>query len=393
MSLRAFLRVTTLIVIVVTPLVAVGPVPDAGQDVRQAEVTVEERRTVMESGPGRPPFDVTRHVIPLDRIRGGGPPIDGIPALGMEEPPRFVDADEADWLEDDDLLMGVRLGEDARAYPLQILNWHEAVNDVFATAGGEPPAAGGELPVAVVYCPLCGSGTVVSRRVETDAGERVLTFGISGKLYNSNVLLYDVRALSLWSQFGQGAVTGPLAGTPLEMLPSRTIGLPLEQQDVRHTTWKSWRDRYPDTRVLARDGQIYPGSERARDYERDPYGRMPRRVGSRVVGTYDYHEEGTPLLFEPESRPEDAPIDDKARVLGLYFGDGHYKAYPLEALEKAGGEVTDTVNGRTVTVRYENEHSGTVTDADGRPVRAVHAYWFAWYAFHPETALYWPDGD
>lgn len=210
----------------------------------------------------------------------------------------------------------------------------------------------------------------------------------SGKLYNSNVLLYDTWTLSLWSQVAQGAITGSLAGTPLELLPSREIGIPLEQQDVRHTTWESWRGRYPDTLVLAREGQVYPEDGRARDYDRDPYGRMPRRV----VGSYDYHEEGTPLIFEPEHRPADGRLDDKARVLGVYFGDGHYKAYPLKAVKEAGGEVTDTVNGRTVTVRHENEQSGTVTDADGRPVRAVHAYWFAWYAFHPETELFWPEG-
>jgi len=358
----------------------------SGQDVRTAEVIVEDRRLVMESGPGRPPFDVTRHVIPLDRIRGGGPPIDGIPALGMEGPPRFIDAGQADWLDDDDLLMGVRLGDEARAYPLQILNWHEAVNDVF-------PTAAGDVPIAVVYCPLCGSGTVVDRRVETDAGEMTLTFGISGKLYNSNVLLYDTKTLSLWSQFGQGAVTGPLAGTPLEMLPSREIGVPIARQDVRHTTWEGWLEQFPETRVLAREGQSHPGAQGAQDYDRDPYGQLPRRVGRRVVDTYNYHQEGTPLMFEPEHRPNDAPIDDKARVLGLYFGDGHYKAYPLEALERAGGEVTDTVNGRTVTVRYENEQSGTVVDAGGQPVRAVHAYWFAWYAFHPDTELFWPEGS
>lgn len=111
----------------------------------QPLVVAETERKLLPSGPGRKPFDVTRHSIPLDEIRGGGPPIDGIPALGLTTPPRFIAAGEASWLDEDDRVIGVRLGGEARAYPLQILNWHEVVNDVFH------PREDLEEPVAVVY--------------------------------------------------------------------------------------------------------------------------------------------------------------------------------------------------------------------------------------------------
>lgn len=230
----------------------------------------------------------------------------------------------------------------------------------------------------------------MSRRVEIDGKPRVLHFGISGKLYNSNLLLYDVETYSLWSQFVSSAVSGPLAGSPHELLPSERLAVPLSEQEVGHTVWKDWRSKHPDTLVLAREGQEFPGGAE-RDYDRDPYSRVPRRAGGQVVGTYDYNKEGTPLMFEPRERPEDSPIGDKARVIGINFGDGHYKAYPLKALKRAGGSITDTVNGRTVVVRYENDYSASAVTPEGKPVRAIPTYWFAWYAFHPATELYWPS--
>lgn len=111
---------------------------------RYQEVIVEERQTIMESGPNRRPFDVTRHTIPLDEILGGGPPIDGIPALGLSAAPRFVPHEQAGWLEDDDRVIGVRLGEHVRAYPIKMLNWHEVANDAVTVEGSY-------VPFAVVY--------------------------------------------------------------------------------------------------------------------------------------------------------------------------------------------------------------------------------------------------
>lgn len=146
-------------------------------------------------------FELRRPLLPADEIVQGGPPRDGIPAL---DEPEFVDAGDARFLEPDDRILGISLGGSARAYPVRILNYHEIVNDRIGTE-----------PVVITYCPLCGSGMAFASEVDG----RLLTFGVSGLLYNSDVLLFDRQTESLWSQLRKQAVTGPLKGLNLEMLP------------------------------------------------------------------------------------------------------------------------------------------------------------------------------
>ncbi|MGH7253469.1 MAG: DUF3179 domain-containing protein, partial [Nitrospiraceae bacterium] len=180
-------------------------------------------------------FDLSKHSVPLDQIISGGPGKDGIPAILK---PVFVPASKAVFLNDDDRVLGLSLAGEAKAYPIKILNWHEIVND---TIGGRP--------VAVTYCPLCGSGIAIVTEVQ----RRRYTFGVSGLLYQSDLLMYDHQTESLWSQIAMEAVTGPLIGTKLTPL------------FLEHTAWGEWKAIHPTTLVLSTQTGY------ARNYDVDPY--------------------------------------------------------------------------------------------------------------------------
>ena len=144
-----------------------------------------------------------KHTVPLDKIVSGGPPQDGIPSI---DSPKFQSVQEADEiLEDSEFVLGLNINGDIRVYPLQILVWHEIVNDV---VGGKP--------IAVTYCPLCFTNQVFNR---TLIDGNIVEFGTSGKLYNSNLVMYDRKSNSLWSQaLGEGIV-GDYSGIKLEKIP------------------------------------------------------------------------------------------------------------------------------------------------------------------------------
>ncbi|MDZ7685377.1 MAG: DUF3179 domain-containing protein [Gammaproteobacteria bacterium] len=184
-------------------------------------------------------FELEDPLIPVDEIISGGPPRDGIPAINE---PTFVDPDEAGFMDEDDRVMGVVIDGVARAYPIKILNWHEAVNDKISTQH-----------FIVTYCPLCGSGMVFASNAGKDGR---LVFGISGLLYDSDVLLFDRNTESLWSQLMGKAVSGPLKGTDLPQLPAR------------HTTWGDWLERHPGSQVMSTETGF------GRSYERSPYERL-----------------------------------------------------------------------------------------------------------------------
>ena len=181
-----------------------------------------------------------------------------------------------------------------------------------------------------------------------------LTFGVSGKLYESNVLFYDHETESLWSQLREEAVTGPLTGTRLTALPART------------TTWKTWREQYPDTLVLS----IETGFQR-------PYDRPP----------YEAYENSPHPLFPVQHA--DPRLAAKAKLLGVSIA-GHHKAYPLKMLQQRPAPLEDRVGERKVKVVYDREaDSAHVVDAASEEVLpSVVAYWFAWATFHPDASLY-----
>ena len=281
-------------------------------------------------------FDLSGASGDMRPIEKGGPPKDGIPAIDQ---PKFVSA-AASRLADGDRILGITHGGVARAYPVRILNWHEVVNDTVA-----------QRAIVITYCPLCGTGMAFEPPQRTGSGG----FGVSGLLYNSDVLLYDRATLSLWSQILSAAITGPLKGTVLVQVP------------LTHTSWADWRARHPATQVLSADTGFQ------RDYARDPY------------AGYDKVQQ---LMFDVQHRDDRFPL--KEWVLGLRV-DGVAKAYPFSVLDKMvgrSGEFKDTVGQQRVRIRFDRTHrTAEAFDAQGRPLASTMAFWFAWVAFHPRTEV------
>jgi hypothetical protein len=281
-------------------------------------------------------FDLSDAAIPVHAIERGGPPKDGIPAIDR---PRFVAAQQAG-LSPQDRVLGLALDGAARAYPVRILNWHEVVNDRV-----------GERPIVVTYCPLCGTGMAF----EPPAAVAQQGFGVSGLLYNSDVLLYDRATQSLWSQILGIAVTGPLKGERLRSVP------------LTHTSWADWQRRQPETQILSTDTGY------RRDYTHDPYagyGQVQR------------------LMFDVQHRDGRFPL--KEWVLGIEV-DGAAKAYPFSALDRMlgpRGELRDRLAGLPLRIRYDRTHgTAEALDEQGRLMNGTMAYWFAWVAFHPRTEV------
>jgi len=276
-------------------------------------------------------FDLSDGLIPPEKIHHGGPPRDGIPSI---DNPKFITAAEAGFLKDDDRVMGVRRNGIAKAYPIRILNWHEIVNDTF-----------GDEAVLISYCPLCYSGMAFL----VQGTDFHLTFGVSGLLYNSDMLLYDRQTGSLWSQIKARAISGPLKGTVLPLLPSS------------HTTWRDWKSEYPDTLVLSTDTGFN------RNYNRSPY-----------LG----YGQSNQLFFPVEH--QNSQYRRKDLVLGVTIGDKQ-KAYPFPELEKQGLlQFEDEFAGEKLRIEWKPaENTARILDQDNNELPSLIAYWFAWHAFYP----------
>ena len=289
------------------------------------------------SGETKNGFDVTQHSVPLQDILSGGPPRDGIPAIMK---PNFGLVDTVSFLQDNDRILGIVGEEEAKAYPIKIMNWHEIVND---TLEGNP--------IVVTYCPLCGTGIGFKGMIR---GE-IATFGVSGLLYQSDLLMYDHQSESLWSQIAMESVAGRLTGEKLEPV------------FLEHTTWGEWRHAHPQTLVLLNNTGY------RRDYDRDPY-----------LG-YAQHAE---LMFPASD--VDPRYHAKEWILGIEI-KGTFKAYPFSELRKISGPVQDTVQGQTLTIRFNRStQSAIALDDRGKTFPSFMAYWFAWTAFHPNTSVFSP---
>lgn len=324
--------------------------------------------------------DGTRYLVEPARLRQGCP--SGQECIPAIDNPTYRPVDKADWIADEDLVIGIRMNGEARAYPLRILNVHEIVNTDI-----------GDRSIAVTYCPLCRSGLVFDREV---AGT-TLSFGVSGKLLNANLVMYDRETETYWSQLNGTAVVGPLVPTELEILPS-TI-----------TTWGEWRTQHPSTVVLSRNTGIYPPAT----YNSDPYAGYAdsNRVG---FGVQDV----------------DDRLGPKEIVYGVTIGNSS-RVYPESVVEREG-VINDVVGGVPVLVVADQQAGGVrvfVRTIDGEPIkftleggRLVDAaggewtfsgeaengpyagrelarlnshgiYWFAWSQFHPETDVYPTDAS
>ncbi len=257
-------------------------------------------------------------------IISGGPPPDGIPPL---DEPAFIDVvDALELLDDAEPVVAIDIDGDARAYPVQVMIWHEIVND---TVGG--------VPVSVTYCPLCNSA--VSYRREVRGIET--TFGTSGRLFASALVMYDRATESLWTHFDGQAVVGVLAGDQLEVVPSPLM------------SWQAFRDSYPMGKVLDPNATGF-----VRDYGRNPY--------------FGYDDEATaPFLF---TGSVDARAAAKQRVVGVTV-DGTAAAFTLDAIRGEGVAATNTAVGESdVVILWEAGQATALEEErveDGRDVGTV----------------------
>jgi hypothetical protein len=244
--------------------------------------------------------DFAKHNVPLAEFTSGGPPRDGIPPVDEPKPTSQRAAER--WLSDREPVLAVEVGGQGRAYPLQILVWHEIVND---TLGGRP--------IAVTYCPLCNSSLVFGRR----AGGRILTFGTTGNLRRSDLVMWDRQTESWWQQLSAEAVVGELTGTQLKVLPSQTL------------SWADFKRIHPRGDVLSRHTGVQ------RDYGSNPYAR------------YD-QPDSEPFLFEGEP---DQRLPPKERVVAIFAKDDTV-VVPFSRLRRQPVVQTEAA-GRPLVVFYK----------------------------------------
>ncbi len=281
-------------------------------------------------------FDLQSALIPPEQIMRGGPPRDGIPAI---QQPRFERPDGSQPWQPNDLMLTYDGADRSWAFPIGILNWHEIVNLTSQTQ-----------PLLITFCPLCGTGIGFDPVVD---GQH-LTFGVSGLLYNSDLLMYDHQTESLWSQIEGRAVSGPMAGQELEYMP------------VRHERWQAWQARTDGNgEVLSTDTGY------GRDYRKSPY------------GNYEQSER----IYFPVTQTS-RKYHPKTWVLG-WRHNGETKVWPFPELAEHEGIVQDSIGGKAVTVHYDPDTpSAELRDANGSLLPATRAFWFAWYTFHPDTGIF-----
>jgi hypothetical protein len=286
--------------------------------------------------------DFTKNTVDLSEIISGGPPRDGIPSI---DDPRFVPASDIADIEGREPVIQFGIGEDVRAYPLRVLTWHEIVNDVV-----------GGVPVAVTYCPLCNAALVFDRRLDG----QVLDFGTTGKLRNSDLVMYDRQTESWWQQFTGEAITGTLAGRKLELLASRIV------------SFEDFREAHPEGPVLV------PNDPNLRPYGRNPY------VGYDTSSRPFLYRGDLPEGIEPMARvvvvrTEGEPIIvslEKVRQ-GGYRQDG----YSITYQEGVASALDDGLIGKGRDV-------GTVrVTRDGRDVPHDVTFAFVAHAFHPDVPI------
>lgn len=360
-----------------------------------AAVEPERGGVSLPSGDDLPDTDRWQHIVPLDDIHfdtfdGGSLPLseaepdqldalrDAIPPI---EEPTYVGPDDIDILGDDDMVLGyVTESDQAYAYPIKILNLHEIVNENFDG-----------VPLLITYCPLCRSGIVYDRRVD----RRELTFGNTSALYDNDMVMYDHQTNSYWWHIAGRGLVGELSGAQMEPLPSSM------------STWRDWRERHPDTRVLS------PDTGFDRSYQRDPFAGFRERVNA-----------GQRPFPDAEASASDERLDDGEEVVGVVV-DGVARAYPVRTLgdEAVNDEVAGTplvvfssAEGPTGSVydrrvdddeltfvfadgHYRDEQTGTRWDIDGRaldgplagtqlePVPNRSSFWFAFIASFPDAEV------
>ena len=322
------------------------------------------------------PVNESSWLIPTNDVFDGGPGKDGIPSIDQ---PTFEAASTAFTLTDDELVVGIKVGDEIRAYPHYILDWHEIVNDELANQ-----------PIALTYCPLTGTAIGWDREINGTT----TTFGVSGLLYNSNLMPYDRATNSTWSQMRLDCVNGDLIREEIGTIV------------LLETSWKTWRGMFPSSLVMT------PITGFNRDYGRYPY------------GNYKTSEQ---LLFPVNN--ENGSLSNKERVLGVVIGD-QAKVYPINDFADSTEVLLDEIDGTPVVVVGNREMNfaaafvstsgtnftpinptigqGVMEDDRGNtwnafgeavagpdsgsrlaPIREAYiGFWFSWVAFHPTVEIY-----
>ena len=335
--------------------------------------------------------DFSRHTVPYSEILSGGPPKDGIPAV---DSPQYLSIADADgWLEPREPVAVIEAGGLVRAYPIQVLTWHEIVNDQL-----------GDQPVTVTFCPLCNTAIAFDRRFD----DQVLDFGTTGRLYYSNLIMYDRQTETWWQQATGEGIAGTYAGSRLRFVPLAMI------------SWEDFKASFPDGDVVSSE------TGHRRQYGANPYQGYDQ-VGNR------------PFLYRGPATPTELPA--MARVLTIELGD-EAVAYPYELLQErrvvndrvgdtpvavlwsAGtasalddpvissgrdvgaavpfsrqvgdrvlefelrdGQIVDTATG-SVWNHLGRAVDGELADTQLVPVVGVNHFWFSWAAFRPETRVF-----
>ncbi|MBI4469383.1 MAG: DUF3179 domain-containing protein [Acidobacteria bacterium] len=332
----------------------------------------------------------SKRSVDLAELIRGGPPKDGIPAI---DNPRVVSIAEARrWLKPQEPVISVDMAGEARAYPLQILIWHEIVNDRI-----------GNAPVAVTFCPLCYSAQVFDRTVDG----REYSFGVSGLLRHSDLVMYDRQTESLWQQLTGEAIVGDMTGTMLRSLPAQII------------SFDQFALAFPHGSVLSRTTGY------ARAYGRNPYTGYDQISGRPFMfrGKRDDRlapmEKVTTIRLGPAVKAYPHTLTRKRRVIAdviggqplvLFHLDGAVSALDaseISASRQAGstGVFDPRADGQTLSFRYEegkiiDDQTGSVWDISGRavegklrdrrltPIPHGDYFAFAWLAFMPQTEIY-----
>jgi hypothetical protein len=303
--------------------------------------------------------------IRLEEITWGGVLVDGITSL---DNPKMIAADDADYLLDDDLVFGVEINGDIRAYPLRIMGWHEMFND---TIGG--------VPVALAYCTLCGAGILFETQVE--GRDTPLVFGSSGLLYRSNKLMFDRETKSLWNQFTGEPVVGPLVQTDIKLkIRPNTI-----------TTWADWKAKHPNTKVLSLEtgyARNYGSGVTYQAYFASPDLMFPAVVGDeKLVKRKDYifgiRDVGAAKAWPIKAFVSQPVINDRVGLKNVVLiGDANTRT--VRAYERDQGE-TFAQSEQGVLISKTSDwvlNEDFLVSKDGKNKRSRvpgHvAFWFAW---------------
>ena len=316
--------------------------------------------------------DGLKHIVPLDKIKSGGPPKDGIPSI---DNPKFTNVNDSEFMSDSDIIIGLEVNGEAKAYPLFILVWHEIVNDEI-----------GGLPVAVTYCPLCYTSQVFERVLDG----KIVEFGTSGKLYNSNLLMYDRLTDSYWSQGLGTAVTGKFVGYDLKLVPFDLI------------SWGDWKTLYPNTLVLTTD------TGHLRSYATDPYGdyytdprimfpvdNMNDRLHPKEI-VLGFNDNKIQKVYKQKDIEKFKIINDRVGekslfLLSMFSGNSRMFDRALEddilEFEFVDGKIFDT-NTKSEWNYEGTAISGPLQDSQLERFPIETGFWFSWVSFYPDTLIY-----